>query len=440
MDISERLKIAQQLAFLEAGGGRKSGADQFGDLLSSLGGAATTVAKGIETGYEARKKRYESDKLAREATPFSERIGVPSADKEAQLKSMFDVGVQKAQSPQQKSLRDYLTLADTQDMSSEEIAGKTGLAPTDLDVAVAKQPLPQFESPRAGFEKEYGQGSAGLTLDELKDRATTRATESLATERKNKMPAYSNLPVGRVLPKLSANDYAQKFGPGVTAETPYGVALSLANLKEKQAMGLIRRNKAEALFPVAGLTPDAQDKALAAGFGKYITESQARILQVGTLPQQATTEEIKDIASMETLEKQIGRVKQLAQETNYDGIGVENYYINNFGQYVPIDAWKTDPKIVELYQTINDINNQMIYLRSGKQINEQEFARLASTFPEPQLNREAFVTRLDTFGNTFNDLSEARMRTMKETGRRLPKGAGMGGRTKKGTKYTVIQE
>jgi hypothetical protein len=75
-----------------------------------------------------------------------------------------------------------------------------------------------------------------------------------------------------------------------------------------------------------------------------------------------------------------------------------------------------DPDAADAYQKMDDIANQLIYLASGKQINEEEFKRLKKTFPHKNLPYDTFMVRLNNFQDRMASIYRLR------TGKELPKG------------------
>lgn len=132
----------------------------------------------------------------------------------------------------------------------------------------------------------------------------------------------------------------------------------------------------------------------------------------------ATQEEAKDLASGDVIRQQLARIGELAEKTNYAGIGPGAFVMGKLGEYSPVESLATNPDTVELYQQINDVMNQMVYLRSGKQINETEFQRLKDSFPAPTTNVETFKRRYGTFMKTFDVVMSARESRIRGAGRK----------------------
>ena len=57
---------------------------------------------------------------------------------------------------------------------------------------------------------------------------------------------------------------------------------------------------------------------------------------------------------------------------------------------------------------VNSLKNQLLYLRSGAQINEQEFKRLEKELPDPTLPENVFRSRLDAFDKQLDEIIRAK--------------------------------
>lgn len=110
------------------------------------------------------------------------------------------------------------------------------------------------------------------------------------------------------------------------------------------------------------------------------------------------TQENADRASFATITGQFEKLKQLS-DVRADAIGP---VAGRVGQ-LKSKFFGDDPEAADLYQTANDVMNQLIYLASGKQINEAEFKRLRDTFPDPNLPVEVFRVRLRNFENRMTE-------------------------------------
>jgi hypothetical protein len=122
-------------------------------------------------------------------------------------------------------------------------------------------------------------------------------------------------------------------------------------------------------------------------------------LRKSALPAQ----ENADRASFATLVGQFNRLKETAAKRT-DAIGPVSGRVGSLkAQYVG-----GDDEAASMYQTAADIQNQLIYLFSGKQINEAEYKRLKATFPSTDLPYDTFVARLKNFEGRMNEVYKRR--------------------------------
>lgn len=89
------------------------------------------------------------------------------------------------------------------------------------------------------------------------------------------------------------------------------------------------------------------------------------------------------------------RTGELAQTVDLPSIGLE-----------------ADPKRSNFYSNINSIRNQLIYLRSGKQINEKEYDRLLAELPNEKRSDVDFKAKLDNFERVFNEIKTNRRNSL----------------------------
>lgn len=64
------------------------------------------------------------------------------------------------------------------------------------------------------------------------------------------------------------------------------------------------------------------------------------------------------------------------------------------------------------YSALQDINNTLVYLKSGKQINEQEYERLKGAMPHRNLADSDFRARMIEFEKVFNSIITERQKNM----------------------------
>ena len=115
-------------------------------------------------------------------------------------------------------------------------------------------------------------------------------------------------------------------------------------------------------------------------------------------------EELANQASGEVLLGQISKVRELAT-VREDSLGPAAGRIGGLRSEFVGD----DPEAADLYQTVDDMKNQLVYMLSGKQINEQEYKRLRDTMPGRNLPAATFHVRLNNFEQRLSEVLERRM-------------------------------
>lgn len=106
---------------------------------------------------------------------------------------------------------------------------------------------------------------------------------------------------------------------------------------------------------------------------------------------------------------------QLSQEGR-DAIGLMDAPAGKASAYTPA----ADPAKTAFYQKVQDLKNQIIYLRSGKQINEEEYKRLRASLPSEYRDDSVFLSDLDNFEKTFKDVMAKRQAAFKTAGYNVP--------------------
>lgn len=79
-----------------------------------------------------------------------------------------------------------------------------------------------------------------------------------------------------------------------------------------------------------------------------------------------------------------------------------------------------DPVAANFHQKLQDLKNQIIYLRSGKQINEEEYKRLRASLPSEYRDDSIFLDNLANFEKTFQDVAAKRQEAFQQAGYKTP--------------------
>lgn len=122
-----------------------------------------------------------------------------------------------------------------------------------------------------------------------------------------------------------------------------------------------------------------------------------------TLPADASTQ----LGDFETLASQIQTVKDTY---NKDFTGPVQARTGELAQTfdMPSIGLGADAKRSDFYSNVNSIRNQLLYLRSGKQINEKEYERLLAELPNEKRSDVDFSAKLKNFENVFNEIKTNR--------------------------------
>lgn len=124
-----------------------------------------------------------------------------------------------------------------------------------------------------------------------------------------------------------------------------------------------------------------------------------------------TVEKLSDFKTIK------GQLNILQEKVNKNFIGPAASRISEKAQL--LDAVATEDQAI-FSSTINSIRNQMIYLRSGKQINEKEYERLIKELPDEHKSVTDFKAKLKTFNRVFADTMSNRLNSFEKAGYIVP--------------------
>lgn len=95
------------------------------------------------------------------------------------------------------------------------------------------------------------------------------------------------------------------------------------------------------------------------------------------------------------------------------------------------------PEATDFYSNAADMRNQLVYLRSGKQINEQEYVRLKAAIPNEEMSPTDFSQRMANFEQMLDAMQRTRSGALAGSGYR---GAGQQGLPSFPAKQTAAGE
>lgn len=191
-------------------------------------------------------------------------------------------------------------------------------------------------------------------------------------------------------------------------------------LKERQAMGGgMGRGGATGYFVPRGVDPQS-------GRPIYSNSKQPGLFYDDMTPYQGTApgKLVLQTLPSEQVEKesQLSTLKLAAEKisASYDPsfVGPIASRTGKLGQAFDMTA---SPEKASFYGNVADLRNQLVYLRSGKQINEQEYKRLLAAMPNEGLSPIDFTQKLNNFYQLLDTIISSRQATLQGTGYRLPK-------------------
>lgn len=133
-----------------------------------------------------------------------------------------------------------------------------------------------------------------------------------------------------------------------------------------------------------------------------------------TLPAEQSTQ----LADFDTLSQQLERVKATKKP---EFTGPLDARTGQLAQTVdlPSVGLGANKERSDFYSNVNSIRNQLLYLRSGKQINEKEYERLLSELPDEKRSDVDFDAKLANFETVFNEIKNNRRNAL-ATGYNVP--------------------
>lgn len=139
--------------------------------------------------------------------------------------------------------------------------------------------------------------------------------------------------------------------------------------------------------------------------GQDIAPRNKRILPADTVNQ---------LADFQTLKKQINTVKSSFDQAFVGPVAAR---LGEKGQ--AINAFASEERGTFL-ANINSVKNQLLYLRSGKQINEKEYERLVSELPDEKSSVKDFNAKLKNFEDVYSTMLKNRVTGFEQAGYLVP--------------------
>lgn len=292
---------------------------------------------------------------------------------------------------------------DTALSLSEEIM-KTGALPSPQQVELAGLPLERFPG-----------GREALTARQ-QNEAQLRQTQALAR-------------------KTESEAGALEVGAPFRAEM---AILNLQKLRQEVEQGrmppltgdIVNRLRATPGVDPRNPTPEqvlrainAHETALTA---RAVDAARQQGLAAANLPARTPVEQQKVLQDMALARSQIAELTKLAPDVNLPNlVGGIRPWANQVIQTgrigpIPIPAGQLTPAQNRFLALTQDYADSMLRLRSGAQINEQEFQRMLGFLVQPGVNADVFMARMQLNGDLLRARQGIVTETLKGAGYRAP--------------------
>lgn len=136
-------------------------------------------------------------------------------------------------------------------------------------------------------------------------------------------------------------------------------------------------------------------------------------------PQPLPSEQVTQQSGLGTLDLALKRIED-SYKPEY--VGPISSRIGKLGQYSDYTA---DSEKGNFYSSVGDLRNQIVYLRSGKQINEEEYKRLMATLPNEGTSPTDFKMRLTNTKQMLQVIRRERAKALQQSGYRAGTGGGL---------------
>ena len=282
--------------------------------------------------------------------------------------------------------------------------------------AAYMNPVSQFDP-----SKITSQYATGMTLQ---DTITAKSLERQKAEedlKKEIAAAKALAQQGQLASEFGAKPSlpaAQKAFPAKAAESMFNIEEQKAKPKAED----VRGNYVRQLYQ----DPSGQSFAV---LGKIDKQGNPIVVPVGNAGQNQPF--IKPTMPAEQVEKTGGYeslgliVNRIRKDIIDPKTGQVSEHAKGFLGLMDAPAAKAkaftpfaDPTATSALQKIQDLKNQIIYLRSGKQINEEEYKRLKASMPSEVRDESVFLSDLANFEKTFEDIKRERAEAFQTAGYR----------------------
>ena len=253
---------------------------------------------------------------------------------------------------------------------------------------IGQLPTEQAQANAAKFSADQTALAAGGSQDAQARNFTTK----LATGEQLNAPAFGD----QAQRQLGPQPYGQYLEREGGARTTAG-----QELQANTQLQISRENNdaQQHDMNIGTFTPLTDQYGTVVGFFNAKTGDFKRPPIEGARRSGVAVGERENAATAEGMVSDVARVRELAQQFK----GQIGFGQGMIGKAVA-KVTDVDPGQNELYQIVDSLKNRILYLKSGKQINNAEYQRLANTLPDVNQPESKFFTNLARLENELRQV------------------------------------
>ena len=142
--------------------------------------------------------------------------------------------------------------------------------------------------------------------------------------------------------------------------------------------------------------------------GKSITAKIAQEKAAGAPIPVGERQDISQMSNLMTISKRLATNLPQYQQFTGPVRGRAGWVTETFGGTLGVP--ESTPMELAFRTDVQDMNNRLVYMLSGKQINESEYQRLKRTMPDPNLPYMTNRVRIERFNRELNAVYQKRLR------------------------------
>lgn len=236
-------------------------------------------------------------------------------------------------------------------------------------------------------------------------------------------PVHANETIQGLSPEdRTLADIAQPFTKDVAAEQLKEIIQSKSEAGKLERAKLRQDQQNQTPDKIKQLFQLQDGRTVGVTYGGAIKEIDVPGGKLNPLDKPLPADNAQQLGDFATLSDQIQRAKDSYKP---EFVGVVAGRTGKVAQTLDIPALGlgADTERSNFLSNINSVRNQLLYLRSGKQINEKEYERLLAELPDENKSSKDFEAKMKNFEAVFNEMVSNRKKSLAEGGYRVPGGA-----------------